>query len=127
MEAEDAIPPEKLVEGLKLSENQHCLSQTECDNVQTPRISEGDTPSADSEAREDDDLFHDCNDSFESRMTEENHNCEIDSSEKQTDLDEKYLLELEKALSEEEKQVCCNRTLHFLECVLTDTPNNIYN
>ncbi|KAL8211706.1 UNVERIFIED_CONTAM: hypothetical protein K2H54_014127 [Gekko kuhli] len=105
MESEDAIPPEKLVEGLKLSEDQSCLSHTECDNVHTPRISEGDTPSADSEAREDDDLFHDCNDSFESRVTEENHKCEVDSSEKQTDVDEKYLLELEKDMSEEEKQV----------------------
>nr|AAW79045.1 GekBS199P [Gekko japonicus] len=68
---------QKLVEGLKLSEDQSYISQTECDNVHIPRISE---------AREDDDLFHDCNDSFESRVTEENHNCEVDSSEKQTDL-----------------------------------------
>ncbi|XP_015271336.1 PREDICTED: tetratricopeptide repeat protein 1 isoform X2 [Gekko japonicus] len=105
MESEDAIP-EKLVEGLKLSEDQSYISQTECDNVHIPRISE---------AREDDDLFHDCNDSFESRVTEENHNCEVDSSEKQTDLDEKYLLELEKDMSEEEKQKRRNESIKLKE------------
>ncbi|XP_054831528.1 tetratricopeptide repeat protein 1 [Eublepharis macularius] len=104
MESEDAIPPEKLVEDLKLSEEQSYSLQSECDNVHTPRIGEGDSPSADLEAREDDDLFHDCNDSFESKVTGENHNCEVDSSENQTELDEKYLLELQKDMSEEEKQ-----------------------
>ncbi|XP_077183347.1 tetratricopeptide repeat protein 1 [Paroedura picta] len=113
MESENTVPPEKLVEGLKLSEDQSSLSQTECDNGHIPRIS-GDLPSADSEARDDDDLFHDCNDSFESRMTEENHN-EVDSSEKQTDIDEKYLLELEKDMSEEEKQKRRNESIKLKE------------
>ncbi|XP_048344410.1 tetratricopeptide repeat protein 1 isoform X1 [Sphaerodactylus townsendi] len=114
MESEDATP-EKLVEGLKLAEDQSYPSQTKFDNVHTPRVSERDIPPVDLEARGDNDLFHDCNDSFKSEVTEENHNCEVDSSENQTDIDEKYLLELEKDMSEEEKQKRRNESITLKE------------
>uniref|UniRef100_A0A670IWA3 Tetratricopeptide repeat protein 1 n=1 Tax=Podarcis muralis TaxID=64176 RepID=A0A670IWA3_PODMU len=87
MESEDSISPEKLVEGLKLSEEQKGVTQL-------PH----------SESREDEDLFHDCNDSFEA-----------DHLENEIELDEKDLLELEKNMSEEEKQKRRNESTKLKE------------
>ncbi|XP_053149916.1 tetratricopeptide repeat protein 1 isoform X2 [Hemicordylus capensis] len=102
MESENAIPPE-LVEGLKLIDEQNSPSQTNCNNVYASKIAKEVSQLPELEAREDDDLFHDCNDSFETGVKQENHNSETAPSENQTDPDEKYLLELEKDMPEEEK------------------------
>ncbi|KAJ7316233.1 hypothetical protein JRQ81_002395 [Phrynocephalus forsythii] len=113
MESEDDIAPEKLVEGLKLSEKQNAL-QVNCHNVHDPKLDkEGISP--DPAAREDEDLFHDCRDSFASEVVEENHSGEADASENQIDPDEQYLLELEKDMSEEEKQKRRNESMKLKE------------
>ncbi|XP_066469719.1 tetratricopeptide repeat protein 1 [Tiliqua scincoides] len=112
MESEDAVPPEKLVEDLKLSEEQNGLSQTHSSSVDTPQIAKGGVSQLpESDAKEDDDLFHDCNDSLEPGVVEQNDSNEAITgegaeipSENQTEPDEKYLLELEKDMPEEEKQ-----------------------
>ncbi|KAH0629654.1 hypothetical protein JD844_011885 [Phrynosoma platyrhinos] len=115
MESEDAVSPEKLVESLTLSEEQNS-SQANCSNVHNPKFAkEGMTQFSDSEAREDDDLFHDCNDSFESGVVEENHNEKADTSEDQAEPDENNLLELEKNMSEEEKEKRRNESIKLKE------------
>lgn len=102
MESEDAVAPEKLIEDLNLSEKQSSPTH----HAYIPRVvKEGVSQLSDS-GREDDDLFHDCKDSLESGVVEENHNSQTDSLENEEDLDEKELLELEKNMSEEEKEVC---------------------
>ncbi|NXA32133.1 TTC1 protein, partial [Eudromia elegans] len=55
-----------------------------------------------------DESFHDCHDSFEAKEPKADDEGDLqndeDSSKKQTELDEEYLLELEKDMPEEEKQ-----------------------
>lgn len=106
MESEDAVAPEKLIEDLNLSEKQSSPTH----HAYIPRV----VKEGVSQLSEDDDLFHDCKDSLESRVVEENHNSETDSLENEVDLDEKELLELEKNMSEEEKEVCYKDTNIFL-------------
>ncbi|XP_061472737.1 tetratricopeptide repeat protein 1 [Rhineura floridana] len=116
MESEDAISPEQLVEGLQLSEEQASSPQPDHNNVNIPKITkEGVNQLPESESREDDDLFHDCNDSFELGAVEKNHNPEADPSDNQIDPDEKVLLELEKNMSEEEKQKRRNESTKLKE------------
>uniref|UniRef100_A0A8D0BAH5 Tetratricopeptide repeat domain 1 n=1 Tax=Salvator merianae TaxID=96440 RepID=A0A8D0BAH5_SALMN len=104
--SDNAVSPEKLVEGLNLSEKQSTPSQCDCSDAHIHKTTkEGPSQLPASGSREDDDLFHDCKDSFDSGLIEENHNSDMDSSEIQTEPDEKDLLELEKNMSEEEKQV----------------------
>nr|XP_020664945.1 tetratricopeptide repeat protein 1 [Pogona vitticeps]XP_020664946.1 tetratricopeptide repeat protein 1 [Pogona vitticeps] len=113
MESEDNVFPEKLVENLKLSEQQN-TSQINCHNAHVPKLDE-EGVSPDTAAREDEDLFHDCSDSFASEAVEVNHSGEADTSENQTEPDEKYLLELEKDMSEEEKQKRRNESIKLKE------------
>ncbi|XP_042303306.1 tetratricopeptide repeat protein 1 [Sceloporus undulatus] len=115
MESEEAAFPEKLVEKLTLSEEQNS-SQANCNNVHYPKLAkDGMNQFSDSEAREDDDLFHDCNDSFESGLVEENHNEKADTSEDQAEPDENDLLQLEKNMSEEEKEKRRNESMKLKE------------
>uniref|UniRef100_A0A0F7Z9K3 Tetratricopeptide repeat protein 1 n=1 Tax=Crotalus adamanteus TaxID=8729 RepID=A0A0F7Z9K3_CROAD len=102
MASEDAVAPEKLIEDLKLSEKQSRSAH----HAYVPRV----VKEGVSEGREDDDLFHDCKDSLESRVVEENNNSEADSLENEVDLDEKELLELEKNMSKEEKEARRNES-----------------
>ncbi|KAJ6668071.1 hypothetical protein lerEdw1_016392 [Lerista edwardsae] len=119
MESKNAVPPEKLIEDLKLSEEQNGPSQSHCSNVDSPQTAKGGASQLpESEAKEEDDLFHDCNDSFASGMVEKNNNVETEgaaSSETQTEPDEKYLLELEKDIPEEEKQKRRNESTKLKE------------
>ncbi|XP_003225261.1 tetratricopeptide repeat protein 1 [Anolis carolinensis] len=115
MESEDAVSPEKLVENLTLSEENNS-QEANCNDVHNHKFGkEGMNQFSDSETREDEDLFHDCNDSFESEVVEENHNDKVDNSEIQAEPDEKDLLELEKDMSEEEKQERRNKSIKLKE------------
>nr|XP_060620933.1 tetratricopeptide repeat protein 1 isoform X1 [Anolis sagrei ordinatus] len=115
MESEDAVSPEKLVENLTLSEENNS-QQASCNDVHNHKFAkEGMNQFSDSETREDEDLFHDCNDSFVSEVVEENHNDKEDNSEIQAEPDEKDLLELEKDMSEEEKQERRNESIKLKE------------
>lgn len=107
MESEDAVAPEKLIEDLKLSEKQSSPAH----HAYIPRVIKEGV----SESQEDDDLFHDCKDSLESRVVEENNNSETDALEHEVDVDEKELLELEKNMSEEEKEVCFKGAKFFFK------------
>ncbi|KAG8128802.1 putative Tetratricopeptide repeat protein [Naja naja] len=100
MESEDAVAPEKLIEDLNLSEKQSSPTH----HAYIPRVVKEGVSQLSDLGREEDDLFHDCKDSVESRVVEENHNTETDPLENEMDLDEKELLELEKNMSEEEKE-----------------------
>ncbi|XP_044309492.1 tetratricopeptide repeat protein 1 isoform X1 [Varanus komodoensis] len=104
MESEDAVSPEKLVENLKLSEEQRNPPEFDCNSASIPQIDKEGVSQLRDSAKEDDDLFHDCNDSFELGGAEENHNSEGDASANPEDPDENYLLEMEKNMPEEEKQ-----------------------
>lgn len=83
--------PEELLNHLKLSE-QECPERG-------PRAAQ----------QTSEETFHDCHDSFEARapVLDDEGNVQEDgsSSRKQTELEEEYLLELEKDMPEEEKQV----------------------
>lgn len=101
-EFKDARPPEELLNHLKLSD------QTSAEpgprDAQHPQSS-GSAPCQDPT----EECFHDCHDSFEAKgaVLDDEGNVQDDgsSSKKQTELDEEYLLELEKDMPEEEKQV----------------------
>ncbi|KAM6475504.1 tetratricopeptide repeat protein 1 isoform 1-T6 [Liasis olivaceus] len=107
MESDDAVAPEKLIEDLK-------DQSSPAHNTYVPKVVE-ESASQFSDSGREDDLFHDCKDSFESGVVEENHNSETDSSENQVDLDEKELLELEKNMSEEEKEKRRNESTKLKE------------
>ncbi|KAL2299189.1 hypothetical protein Nmel_013831 [Mimus melanotis] len=102
-EFQDANPPEELLNHLKLSD-QKCPEPGPRD-AQHPQ-SFGSTPCPGQDPTEE--CFHDCHDSFEARgaVLDDEGNVQDDgsSSKKQTELDEEYLLELEKDMPEEEKQ-----------------------
>ncbi|KAF1554951.1 Tetratricopeptide repeat protein 1, partial [Eudyptula minor] len=106
-EFKDASPPEELLDHLKLSDQKS--SETGPKDAQNPKNMEGGyTPSSAKDPTTADECFHDCHDSFEAKepMLDDEGNLRNDenSSRKQTELDEEYLLELEKDMPEEEKQ-----------------------
>ncbi|NWQ74636.1 TTC1 protein, partial [Columbina picui] len=106
-EFKDASPPEELLDHLKLSDQKS--SETDPKDTQNPKnIESGCTPSSAKDPTTADERFHDCHDSFETKepVLDDEGNVQNDenSSRKQTELDEEYLLELEKDMPEEEKQ-----------------------
>ncbi|KAM9226851.1 Tetratricopeptide repeat protein 1 [Leptosomus discolor] len=106
-EFKDASPPEKLLDHLKLSDEKS--SETGPKDAQNSQnIESGCTPSSAKDPTTADECFHDCHDSFEAKAAglddEGNLQNDENSSRKQTELDEEYLLELEKDMPEEEKQ-----------------------
>ncbi|NXF29258.1 TTC1 protein, partial [Nyctibius bracteatus] len=106
-EFKDASSPEELLDHLKLSDQKS--SESGPKDAQNPKnIESGYTPSSAKDATTADECFHDCRDSFEATepMLDDEGNLQNDenSSRKQTELDEEYLLELEKDMPEEEKQ-----------------------
>ncbi|NXG78218.1 TTC1 protein, partial [Baryphthengus martii] len=106
-EFKDASPPEKLLDHLKISDQES--SETGPKDALNPQTTEsGYTPSSAKEPAAADEYFHDCCDSFETKepVLDDEGNLQNDesSSKKQTELDEEYLLELEKNMPEEEKQ-----------------------
>ncbi|KAI1234259.1 hypothetical protein IHE44_0003976 [Lamprotornis superbus] len=102
-EFQDASSPEELLNHLKLSD-QKCPEPGPRD-AQHPQ-SFGSAPCPGQDPTEE--CFHDCHDSFEAKgaVLDDEGNVQDDgsSSKKQTELDEEYLLELEKDMPEEEKQ-----------------------
>lgn len=105
-EFKDASPPDELLNHLKLSE-QKCPESGPSDAQHPQSFGSGCAPSPGQDPT--DECFHDCHDSFEAKGPvlddEGNVQDEGSSSRKQTELDEEYLLELEKDMPEEEKQV----------------------
>ncbi|NWI33602.1 TTC1 protein, partial [Sula dactylatra] len=106
-EFKDASPPEELLDHLKLSDQKS--SETGPKDAQNPKNTEsGYAPSSAKEPTTADECFHDCHDSFEAKEPvlddEGNLRNDENSSRRQTELDEEYLLELEKDMPEEEKQ-----------------------
>ncbi|NXW94797.1 TTC1 protein, partial [Alopecoenas beccarii] len=106
-EFKDASPPEELLDHLKLSDQKS--SETGPKDAQNPKnIESGCTASSAKDPTTADEHFHDCHDSFETKepVLDDEGNVQNDetSSRKQTELDEEYLLELEKDMPEEEKQ-----------------------
>ncbi|XP_074865694.1 tetratricopeptide repeat protein 1 isoform X2 [Carettochelys insculpta] len=101
---------EELLSDLKLSDQKSSESPSHLrngsNNVHLPRNQDqGDVHSA-KEAGAADECFHDSNDFFETKPeTEQEKLCNSeDPSGRQTELDEEYLLELEKNMPDEEKQ-----------------------
>ncbi|NXX92450.1 TTC1 protein, partial [Centropus bengalensis] len=106
-EFKDASPPEELLDDLKLSDQRS--SETDPKDAQNHKNYEsGCTPSSVKEPTAGDECFHDCHDTFEAKdpVLDDEGNLQNGetSSRKQTELDEEYLLELEKDMPEEEKQ-----------------------
>ncbi|NXI39609.1 TTC1 protein, partial [Galbula dea] len=106
-EFKDTSTPEKLLDHLKLSDQKS--SETGPKDAQNPENTEsGYTPSSAKDPTTADECFHDCHDSFEAKepVLDDEGNLQSDenSSRKHTELDEEYLLELEKDMPEEEKQ-----------------------
>ncbi|KAM6196377.1 tetratricopeptide repeat protein 1 isoform 1-T2 [Sarcoramphus papa] len=106
-EFKDASPPEELLDHLKLSDQKS--SESGPKDAHNPKnIESGYTPPSAKDPTTADECFHDCHDSFEAKepMLDDEENLQNDenSSRKQTELDEEYLLELEKNMPEEEKQ-----------------------
>lgn len=115
-EFKDASSPEELLDHLKLSDQKS--SETGPKDAQNPKNMEGGyTPSSAKDPTTADECFHDCHDSFEAKepMLDDEGNLRNDenSSRKQIELDEEYLLELEKDMPEEEKQVIQNTSLEY--------------
>lgn len=107
-EFKDASSPEELLNHLKLSDQKS--SETGPKDAQNPQnIESGCTASSAKDLTTADECFHDCHDSFDAKepVLDDEGNLQNDetSSRKQTELDEEYLLELEKDMPEEEKQV----------------------
>lgn len=109
-ESEDSRPPEETLHRLKLADHSSdSVTAGSKDGCLGRSLERGDTQSATQETGATDECFHDCPESFEGKVPrvdeEEKITNNEDSSEKQTELDEEYLLELEKDMPEEEKQV----------------------
>ncbi|XP_050168228.1 tetratricopeptide repeat protein 1 [Myiozetetes cayanensis] len=105
-EFKDASPPEELLSHLKLSDQKSAETDPrDAQNPQTTGSGCAPSPGHDPPA---DECFHDCQDSFEAKeaVLDDEGNVQNggSSSRKQTELDEEYLLELEKDMPEEEKQ-----------------------
>ncbi|XP_005231779.1 tetratricopeptide repeat protein 1 [Falco biarmicus] len=106
-EFKDESPPEELLDHLKLSDQKS--SETGPKGAQNPKNIEREcTPCSAKDSTAADECFHDCHDSFEAKepVLDDEGNLQNDenSARKQTELDEEYLLELEKDMPEEEKQ-----------------------
>ncbi|NXU58756.1 TTC1 protein, partial [Turnix velox] len=106
-EFKDTSSLEELLDPLKLSDQKS--SETGPKVTETPQnVESGHTPSSAKDPTAADECFHDCQDSFEAKGPElddeGNSQNDENSSRKQTELDEEYLLELEKDMPEEEKQ-----------------------
>ncbi|NXC15246.1 TTC1 protein, partial [Corythaeola cristata] len=117
-EFKDASPPEELLDHLKLSDQKS--PETGPKDAQNPKnIDSGYTPSSAKDPTAADECFHDCHDSFEAKepILDDEGNLQNDesSSRKQTELDEEYLLELEKDMPEEEKQVIQSTSVDYKE------------
>lgn len=113
-EVKDGHPPEELLDHLKLSDQKSTESTSSWasgpkDAQNLPNLASGDIPSSAKDPTTADECFHDCRDSFEMKEPvlddEESSQNDENSTRKQTELDEEYLLELEKDMPEEEKQV----------------------
>nr|XP_006137213.1 tetratricopeptide repeat protein 1 isoform X1 [Pelodiscus sinensis]XP_006137214.1 tetratricopeptide repeat protein 1 isoform X1 [Pelodiscus sinensis]XP_006137215.1 tetratricopeptide repeat protein 1 isoform X1 [Pelodiscus sinensis] len=99
---EESSPPEELLRGLKLSDQKSSESTSPLtvgfkDGHFQRSLDQGDRHSSAKEAGAAEECFHDCKDSFEVKESDM-------EQEKHADLDEEYLLELEKNMPEEEKQ-----------------------
>ncbi|XP_040538560.1 tetratricopeptide repeat protein 1 [Gallus gallus] len=112
-EVKDGHPPEELLDHLKLSDQKSTESTSSWasgpkDAQNLPNLASGDIPSSAKDPTTADECFHDCRDSFEMKEPvlddEESSQNDENSTRKQTELDEEYLLELEKDMPEEEKQ-----------------------
>ncbi|NXF05455.1 TTC1 protein, partial [Smithornis capensis] len=106
-EFKNVSPPEELLGHLKLSDQKS--SETAPRDAQSPpSTGSGCTASPGQDPTAADECFHDCHDSFEAKepVLDDEGNVQNDgsSSRKQTELDEEYLLELEKDMPDEEKQ-----------------------
>ncbi|NWI90829.1 TTC1 protein, partial [Pitta sordida] len=106
-EFKDVSPPEELLGHLKLSDQKSSeAAPRDAENPQT--IGSGCTAASGQDPPAADECFHDCHDSFEAKepVLDDEGDVQNDgsSSRKQTELDEEYLLELEKDMPEEEKQ-----------------------
>lgn len=105
-EFKDASPPEELLDHLKLSDQKSSESGPK-DAQNSENIESGYTPSSAKDSTTADEHFHDCHDSLETKepvLDDEGNVQNETSSRRQTELDEEYLLELEKDMPEEEKQ-----------------------
>ncbi|PKK26624.1 tetratricopeptide repeat domain 1 [Columba livia] len=105
-EFKDASPPEELLDHLKLSDQKSSESGPK-DAQNSENIESGCTPSSAKDSTTADEHFHDCHDSLETKepvLDDEGNVQNETSSRRQTELDEEYLLELEKDMPEEEKQ-----------------------
>ncbi|NXP28587.1 TTC1 protein, partial [Scytalopus superciliaris] len=105
-EFKDATTPEELLGHLKLSDQKS--AETGPRDAQNPQSTgSGCAPSSGQDPPADE-CFHDCHDSFEAKepVLDDEGNVQNGGSSlrKQTELDEEYLLELEKDMPEEEKQ-----------------------
>ncbi|NXD52827.1 TTC1 protein, partial [Corvus moneduloides] len=104
-EFKDASLPDELLNHMKLSD-QKCPETGPSDAQHPQSFGSGCASSPGQDPTEE--SFHDCQDSFEAKGPvlddEGNVQDEGSSSRKQTELDEEYLLELEKDMPEEEKQ-----------------------
>ncbi|XP_017678349.1 PREDICTED: tetratricopeptide repeat protein 1 [Lepidothrix coronata] len=114
-EFKDASPPEELLSHLKLSDQKSAETGTrDAQNPQTTGSGCAPSPGQDPTT---DECFHDCQDSFEAKeaVLDDEGNVQNggSSSRKQTELDEEYLLELEKDMPEEEKQVIQSTSAEF--------------
>uniref|UniRef100_A0A8C6YRH7 Tetratricopeptide repeat protein 1 n=1 Tax=Nothoprocta perdicaria TaxID=30464 RepID=A0A8C6YRH7_NOTPE len=96
-ESKDSRPPEESLHNLTLSDEKSSESTSSL------------AAASASEPPAEDESFHDCHDSFEAKEPKADdegdlQNDDENSSRKQTELEEEYLLELEKDMPEEEKQ-----------------------
>ncbi|NXE48376.1 TTC1 protein, partial [Casuarius casuarius] len=112
-ELKDSRPPKELLHNLKLSDQKSSESTSTLeagpkDAQNLKNTASGYIPSSAKEPPTADECFHDCHDSFETKESKEDDEGNLqndeNSSKKQTELDEEYLLELEKDMPEEEKQ-----------------------
>ncbi|KAI6077034.1 Tetratricopeptide repeat protein 1 [Aix galericulata] len=109
----DGSPPEELLGHLKLSDQKASQSTSSLasgpKDIHSPQnTGSGYAASSAKDPTIADECFHDCHDSFEVKepVLDDEGNIWDDenSTRKQTELDEEYLLELEKDMPEEEKQ-----------------------
>ncbi|XP_040429673.1 tetratricopeptide repeat protein 1 [Cygnus olor] len=112
-EFKDGSPPEELLGHLKLSDQKASQSTSSLasgpKDIHNPQnMGSGYAASSAKDPTIADECFHDCHDSFEVKepTVDDEGNIQNDenSTRKQTELDEEYLLELEKDMPEEEKQ-----------------------
>ncbi|KAJ7405867.1 tetratricopeptide repeat domain 1 [Willisornis vidua] len=111
----DPTTPEESLSHLKLSDQKS--AETDPRAAQNPQSTGTGCPPCSGQDPPAEECFHDCHDSFEAEepVLDDEGNVQNggSSSRKQTELDEEYLLELEKDMPEEEKQVT-NISVAFL-------------